>query len=78
MASQNNHNAELFKASLELAAVILLPLFTAMLEEKEIPKQWSQGSLVKIPKKGALSNCNNWHGITLLFIPSKVLAQIIV
>jgi hypothetical protein len=36
-----------------------------------------QGVLVKLPKKGDLSNCNNWRGITLLSIPSKVLAKVI-
>ena len=33
---------------------------------------------MKIPKKGALSNCNNWRGITLLSIPSKILAKIVI
>jgi Reverse transcriptase (RNA-dependent DNA polymerase) len=36
-----------------------------------------QGVLVKIPKKGDLSNCNNWRGISLLSVPSKVLAKVI-
>ena len=33
---------------------------------------------MKIPKKGALSNCNNWRGITLLSVPSKILAKLII
>ena len=33
---------------------------------------------MKIPKEGALKNCNNWRGITLLSVPSKILAKIII
>ena len=75
---QDNLNAELFKADPELAAQILQPLLTAIWEEKQIPEDWTEGVIVKIPKKGTLSNCNNWRGITLLSIPSKILAKIII
>ncbi|XP_073670211.1 uncharacterized protein [Paramisgurnus dabryanus] len=71
-------NAELFKADPELAAKMLLPLFTAIWKERQIPTDWSEAIIVKIPKKGTLSNCNNWRGITLLSIPSKILAKIII
>ena len=33
--------------------------------------------IVKIPKKGDLTDCNNWRGITLLSVPSKILAKTI-
>ena len=33
--------------------------------------------IVKIPKKGALNDCDNWRGITLLSVPSKILAKVI-
>ena len=29
-------------------------------------------------KKGALSNCNNWRGVALLTVPSKILAKLII
>jgi hypothetical protein len=32
---------------------------------------------VKIPKKGDYRNCNNWQGITLLVVISKVFTRII-
>ena len=33
---------------------------------------------MKIPKKGALNNRNNWRGITLLSVLSDILAKIII
>ena len=34
--------------------------------------------IIRIPKKGPLIDCNNWPSITLLSIPSKILAKIII
>lgn len=75
---QDNLNAELLKADRELAAKLLLPLFTAIWEERRTADDWSEGIIVRIPKKGNLSNCSNWRGITLLSNPSKILAKIII
>ena len=36
-----------------------------------------RGIIIKILKKGALSECSNWRGITLLSTPSKILAKVI-
>ena len=33
--------------------------------------------IIKIPKKGSLSDCNNWRGITLLSVPSKISCKVI-
>jgi len=30
------------------------------------PTKWNPSSIVSIPKKGDLSNCNNYHGISLM------------
>ena len=45
--------------------------------EEQIPDDWRKELLVKLPKKGDLSLCNNWRGITLLSIPSKFLYSVI-
>ena len=47
-------------------------LFVKIWNRETIPKDWSKGLISKIPKKGDLGNCDNWRGITLLSIPSKV------
>ena len=52
-------------------------LLNRIWNEECIPEDWHKGLLVKLPKKGDTSQCNNWRGITLLSIPSKVLCSII-
>ncbi|XP_062604831.1 uncharacterized protein LOC134266630, partial [Saccostrea cucullata] len=74
----DNLDAELFKADPGIAATILQPLFTTVWDGEKVPDDWCKGVIVKIPKKGALSDCNNWRGITLLSVPSKILAKIII
>jgi hypothetical protein len=71
-------NAELFKEDPALAAEILQPLFTSIWEGKIIPDDWAKGIIIKLVKKGTLSDCNNWRGITLLSISSKIMAKIII
>jgi hypothetical protein len=77
---RDNLEAELyvFKAGPGVAATILRPLFTGVWEEEKAPDDWCKGVIVKIPKKGSLSDCYNWRGITLLSVPSKILAKIII
>ena len=45
---------------------------------EEIPEDWLDGLLVKLPKKGDTSYCKTCRGIILLSIPSKVLSSIMV
>jgi hypothetical protein len=71
-------NPELFKADPHTAAQALYPLFKAVWEEEDLPLEWRKGTIIQVPKKGNLSDCNNWRGITLLSIPSKILCSIIV
>ena len=74
----DNLNAELFKADPGLASTILTPLFTKIWEQEEIPSDWGTGVIIKIPKKGSLSDCNNWRGVTLLSVPSKIFCKVII
>ena len=45
--------------------------------EQHVPKDWKKGVIIKLPKKGDLSNCGNWRGITLLSVPGKVLCSVL-
>jgi hypothetical protein len=56
---------------------ILYPLFKNIWGKKIVPEEWKKGLLVKIPKKGDITQCNNWRGLTLLSISSKVLNRIV-
>ena len=35
------------------------------------------GDMIKLPKKGDLSQCKNWRGVTLLTAPGKVVTRAI-
>ncbi|CAG4943626.1 unnamed protein product [Colias eurytheme] len=69
--------AEMLKADIEIAVKHLTPLIQKIWSSETLPNDWNKGLLVTVPKKGDLSNCNNWRGITLLSIPSKILCKII-
>jgi hypothetical protein len=56
---------------------MLYPLFLDIWKEERFPKDWKEGIIVKIPKKGDYRNFNNWRGITLLVVISKVFTHII-
>ena len=69
--------AELLKTDSEVFANILLPSITQIWSSEEIPKSWKEGIVIKLPKKGDLSQCENWRGITILNSATKVLATTI-
>ena len=56
---------------------LLLNLLQATWKEGEVPKDWSDALQVPIPKKGDLSECDNWRGIARLDTVGKVIARII-
>jgi len=69
--------ADVLKANKEATVDILHPLFEKIWDKGEFPKDWKEGHLIKLPKKGDLSNCKNYRGITLLSIAGKVFNRII-
>jgi len=69
--------AEMLKAEDKETPRILTQLFGKIWEDENIPEEWKTGLIVKLPKKGVLSDCNNWRGITLLSLTSKIFSKII-
>ena len=69
--------AEALKADVETTAEMLHSLFKKIWEEEHIPTEWKEGYLIKLPKKGNLSSCSNYRGITLLSVPGKVFNRIL-
>ncbi|VDP82404.1 unnamed protein product, partial [Schistosoma curassoni] len=68
-AGPDNIPAEALKSDVAATARILHILFNKIWDEEQAPKDWKEGLLIKIPKKGDLSKCDNHRGITLLSIP---------
>ena len=69
--------AEALKSALETSMTILHPLLHQILQEENIPDDWKEGYIIKLPKKGDLSLCKNYRGIMLLSTPGKVLNRIL-
>ena len=69
--------AEMLKAGGEETARHLCQILQNIWETEQPPKVWKTGLVIKLPKKGDLSSCGNWRGITLLFLTSKVFCRIL-
>ena len=69
--------AEMIKAEDQVTPQILCKIFQDIWDTENIPQEWKKGTIVKLPKKGDLSDCGNWRGITLLSLTSKIFTRII-
>lgn len=69
--------AEAIKADINTATSMLHSLFAKIWEKEEIPEEWKEGLIMKLPKKGDLRDCVNYRGIMLLSVPGKVLNRIL-
>ena len=73
----DNIPAEVLKVDPYLSADVLLPLFQEIWSFSKLPKEWKEGIIIKIPKKGDLNQCKNWRVVTLLAVISKIFNKII-
>ena len=67
----------MLKADLDTSTKILTTFFRFVWDSNVIPKDWTKGLILTLPKKGNLQFCDNWRGITLLSVPSKVICRIL-
>jgi len=75
-AGTDNIPAEVLKVDpYILFYFILLPLFQDIWQTETFPTEWKEGIIVKVPKKGDLSQCRNRRGVTLLAVISKSLIK---
>ena len=73
-----NVSAELLKAGGEAMIRGLHAVLTAVWQTGTVPPDWKRGLVVPIWKgKGDRQDCNNYRGITLLSVPGKVLAHLL-
>ena len=68
---------ELFLDSFELIGDLLCTLFNYIFSNNLYPESWTKGLIVPVPKKGELANVNNYRGITLTSIFSKIYSLIL-
>ena len=55
----------------------LLKLTEDVWRRGEVPSDWCDAVLIPLPKKGDLSHCDNWRGISLLDMVGKVVACVL-
>ena len=69
--------AEFYKADVGLSAKLLQPLLAKAWQACIFPDEWTDGIIVKIPKKGNQKICDNWRGISVLPAVSKIVEKIV-
>ena len=75
-AGTDSIQPELLKHAQPIASR-LTNLFDIIRQHKEVPTEWRNGIIAPLSKKGDLSDCNNWQGITLLSVPGNVFASVV-
>ena len=68
---------ELLKYGAEVIAEPLHEVISQIWETENIPTDWKKGVIVKLFKKGRTTDCNNWRGITLQSVGSKIFCQVL-
>ena len=53
-------------------------LFDSIWKEQCVPEDWKKSLIVKVAKKGDLTQCDNYRGISLLSVPSQILCRILI
>jgi len=73
----DNIPSEAIYAGGEVSVEALYKLLNKIWREEKIPDEWKRVLLVKLPKKGHTKHFQNWRGVTLLVIASKILSWIV-
>ena len=55
----------------------LTGFFNEIWQKEEMPAEWTKGVIVKLPKKGDLSDCNNWRRTILLSAPGNLFCKVL-
>lgn len=70
-------NPEIFIEGCDILAPILCRLFNYMFDNSTYPTSWTEGIIIPVPKKGNLNDANNYRGITLTSIFSKIFSLLL-
>jgi hypothetical protein len=69
--------AELIQAGGEILLSEIHKLIHSVWNKEELPDQWKESIIVAVHKKGDKTDCNNYHGISLLSTSYKTLLNIL-
>ena len=62
----DNIAAEMLKADVEVTTSLLHPIIEEVWESGIVPEEFTDALIIKLAKRGDLTICSNWRGITLL------------
>ena len=74
----DNIAAEVLKVDMDTTASEMEKLFREIWDAEEMLDEWKQGLIVKLPKKGDLTVCGNWRGLTLMSVLAKCLGRCLI
>ncbi|CAD6190024.1 unnamed protein product [Caenorhabditis auriculariae] len=77
-AGPDNISTEILKSGGDALNRLLAKRFSTYLKNNEIPEQWKVSKTILIPKKGDLTDLNNFRPISLLSVVYKLFTKIIV
>ena len=77
-AGIDNITVEMMKADIDTTVDVLHELLSLIREEERIPEDWCKGLIVKLPRKGDLTNCGNWRGITIMPTAAKLMGKVVI
>jgi hypothetical protein len=69
--------AELIQGGGEILLSAIHKLINSVWNKEELPDQWKESIIVPIHKKGDKTDCNYYHGISLLSTSYKMLSNIL-
>ncbi len=73
----NEDSSEDNSSTLENPGIKCLHSLFSRIWNGEFPSSWNEASIISIPKKGDLSNCDNYRGISLINNGIKLITKII-
>ena len=76
-SGNDNITAELLKNGGEAVVDWVTELVQEVWRTRQVPQEWKNSTLVPLFKKKDRKICNNYRGISLLSVPGKVLALIL-
>ena len=71
----DNISAELLKADLETSTNQISKILDLVWIRENVPSDWRKGLIIKLAKKGDLTCCGNWRGITLIPDIAKIIIK---